>query len=388
MELNGSNLLSNPQIKENYDLLERIGIFDVIEKLGRDIRNYQSLLFSAAEIFNRVSIEEIMDAAVSQINKQYLPSFVAFLWKPLQNRTDVVLKSYRDSELVSLPFAIESIAPFEPFFSTHREPILYSLLRGALEREAGTAALIAVMDDLGPELVIPILGLSGLYGLILVGAKQGGELYTEGELLFISQLMSFVSQAIQSQIHYEHSTRDAKTGLFNHAFLVPRLNEELARVKRTGFTSSLIVIDVDKFKNFNDTYGHLAGDRVLEYLAAVIKKSVRNDDVPSRFGGEEFTILLPNTTEDSALLVARRLRNNVAAMTVPWDPPLPRVTISLGVVSFDRDTGAGIDEVIHRGDEALYHSKKSGRNCTSLWREHGPIVAEGDEAEHITPEAS
>jgi diguanylate cyclase (GGDEF)-like protein len=376
MDINGQDYLSDPKIIENYNLLEEIGIFNLIEKMERDIREYQNLLFGAAEIFNRVSIEEIMDVTVSQISNQYLPAFIAFLWKPLQNRDDVTLKGYRNYELVRLPFSIDSIAPLESYFLTHREPVLYSRFREEMKDTAEAEKIFASMETLAPELVVPILGHSGLYGLILVGSKKTAEPYTASEVLFINQLMSFVSQAIQNQIHYEYSVRDVKTGLFNHGFLVPRLNEEISRVKRTGFASSLVVIDVDKFKNFNDNFGHLAGDRVLEYIAKVINKSVRTEDVPSRFGGEEFTILLPNTNEDSAMVVAERLRSNVAAMVVEWDPPLPQVTISLGVVAFDKESVVATDELISRADEALYYSKRTGRNRITAWRADLPRIDE------------
>jgi diguanylate cyclase (GGDEF)-like protein len=126
-------------------------------------------------------------------------------------------------------------------------------------------------------------------------------------------------------------------------------------------------MDVDKFKNFNDSYGHLAGDRVLESLAFTIKQTVRVEDIPSRFGGEEFTVLLPNTPRQTSWLVAERLRLAVAAMKVPWEPPLPQVTISLGVVSFDNRTNASGNDIISRADEALYQSKQNGRNRTSVW---------------------
>ncbi|MDR2517499.1 MAG: diguanylate cyclase [Spirochaetaceae bacterium] len=372
MQTNNRDFLSYPKVIENYALLEEIGVFDLISEMDQRVREYQSLLFGAAEIFNRMSIEEIMEATVSQISNQYLPSFIAFLWRPLQNREDVTLKGYQNYKLINLPYKIDTITPFVPFFQVNREPILYATLREELKDDDETRDIFASLEKLTPELVVPIIGPSGLYGLILVGHKVTADVYTDGELLFISQLMSFVSQAIQNHIHYEHSVRDVKTGLFNHGFLVPRLTEEISRVKRTGQVSSLMVIDVDKFKVFNDNYGHLAGDRVLEFIARAINKSVRTDDVPSRFGGEEFTILLPNTTAESAFLVAERLRDNIATMSVPWEAALPQVTISLGIASFTRDTNAGTDEIIHRADEALYRSKETGRNRTTIW--HGDLA--------------
>jgi diguanylate cyclase (GGDEF)-like protein len=126
-------------------------------------------------------------------------------------------------------------------------------------------------------------------------------------------------------------------------------------------------MDVDKFKNFNDTYGHLAGDQVLEKLATVIKQGVRTDDIPSRFGGEEFTVLLPNTDAETVWSVAERLRISIAEMQVPWEVPLPQVTISLGIFTFDKDSAVDSSEIIRRADEALYLSKQRGRNRSTIW---------------------
>jgi diguanylate cyclase (GGDEF)-like protein len=216
-----------------------------------------------------------------------------------------------------------------------------------------------------------------------VGRKilEGG--YSREELMFLQQLMSFVSQAIKNYLHYEHSLRDVKTGLYNHGFFMTRLNEEVARSKRTPIPSSIIVMDVDKFKNFNDTFGHLAGDRVLEKLALVIKQGVRVEDIPSRFGGEEFTVLLPNTDIATAWTVAERLRTSVAEMHVPWEVPLPQVTISLGIYAFDQYSEVESADIIQRADEALYVSKARGRNRGTIW-EPGLTAsdADGKPAEH------
>jgi diguanylate cyclase (GGDEF)-like protein len=127
------------------------------------------------------------------------------------------------------------------------------------------------------------------------------------------------------------------------------------------------MIDVDKFKNFNDNYGHMAGDRVLECLAVTIKQGVRTEDVPSRFGGEEFAVLLPDSDEEASWFVAERLRIMVEAMQVPWETPLPQVTISLGIFTFNQDTDLPASDIIKRADEALYLSKERGRNRTTVW---------------------
>jgi diguanylate cyclase (GGDEF)-like protein len=359
----GKDFLTDPAVVQHYSLLQDIGVFKHIDNLNREIRNYKSLLTGAMDIFNRTTIEEIMDATVWQISDQFLPAFIVFLWKPLQNKETVTIKGYKNYKMVDLSIKVESIAPFEPFFQQYPQPISYDLL----EYQLGDNEAVRAMDELHPELVVPILGPSALYGLILIGHKILDNEYNASELTFLQQLMAFVSQAIQNNLHYEHSVRDVKTGLFNHGFFMTRLTEELAHAKRINCASALLVIDVDKFKNFNDSFGHLAGDRVLESLALMIKQSVRTGDVPSRFGGEEFTILLPETNRDMAWLVAERLRTAVASMKVPWEPPLPQVTISLGLVVFDQDADLAASEVIHRADEALYQSKERGRNQTTVW---------------------
>jgi diguanylate cyclase (GGDEF)-like protein len=358
-----NEFLSNPKILQHYSLLQDIGVFKHIDSLNHELRNYKNLLSGAVDIFHRTTIEEIMDATVWQISDRFLPSFIVFLWKPLQNKEDVTVKGYKNYKMVDLAIDISSIAPFEAFFQQYPRPIDYDLLVYQLNNSDATRPF----QKLQPELIIPILGPSGLYGLILVGHKILEDEYTVSELFFLEQLMSFVSQAIQNHLHYEHSVRDVKTGLFNHGFFITSLNEEIARTNRSNYSSSLIVIDVDKFKNFNDLYGHLAGDRVLESLAIVIKQSVRAGDIPSRFGGEEFTILLPETDRNTAWTVAERLRTAIAEMKIPWEPPLPQVTISLGISIFNNQTNLSAEEVIRRADEALYLSKERGRNRTTIW---------------------
>ena len=355
--------LSKPRVVENYALLQEIGVFEHIHSLVREIRNYKSLFTGTLDIFARTSIDEIMDATVWQISDHSLPTTVVFIWKPLQNREEIIIKCYKNYKLVNMSLDVDSISPFESFFQQFPKPINYDLF----SFQMGQNKALKSFDSIKPEMVIPIMGPSGLYGMVLLGSKILGEEYSVAELAFIQHLMSFVSQAIQNHLHYERTLRDVKTGLYNNGFFLNRLNEEIARTKRNGTKASILIMDVDKFKNFNDTYGHVAGDKVLEALAITIKQAVRTEDVPSRFGGEEFTVLLPDTDKDYAYLAAERIREKVASTKVAWDPPLPQVTISLGVFTFGEKTNLNAEEIIERADEALYLSKELGRNRTTAW---------------------
>jgi diguanylate cyclase (GGDEF)-like protein len=362
------NFLDRLEIKENYPFLQDLGIIEHISSLNNDIRNFKNLLARGLDIFNRTSIDEIMDATVYQISDQFMPSFIAFLWKPIQTREDITIRAYKNYKPVDIGLRVDCITPFEAFFRKYPKPINFNLLAFQLNNEEA----ITPYQDLETEIVVPILGPFGLYGIILIGNKMFNSEYNRDELFFLQQLMSFVSQAIKNHLHYEHSLRDVKTGLFNHGFFLTRLNEEVFRTKRSGYHSSLIVMDVDKFKDFNDNYGHLAGDKVLEDLAKVIKRGVRQDDIPSRFGGEEFTVLLPNTDKVTVWNIAERLRISVSEMKVPWETPLPQVTISIGIYTFDQNTtadakGAEATSILRRADEALYISKARGRNRSTLW---------------------
>ncbi|MDR3138304.1 MAG: GGDEF domain-containing protein [Treponema sp.] len=360
---NQVSFLSSPQIIEHYSFLQELGVFRHIDSLNREIRGYKNLLLGALHIFTRTSIDEIMDAAVEQISDLFLPSLVIFLWKPVQHKEGLTIKGYQNYKVIDPGIKIESIAPFEPFFRQYPKPVNYEYLLGQMKDNASLDALVGIR----PELIVPILGPSGLYGLILIGPKllTGG--YTRTELEFLNHLMSFASQAIQNHLHYEQTLRDGKTGLFNYSFFMTRIAEEAARIRRGDYSSSIIVIDVDHFKQFNDSFGHLMGDRVLENIALVIKQGVRTEDIPSRFGGEEFTILLPHADRGTVWAVAERLRIAVANMKVPTALALPPVTISLGVFTFDKYMELNVAEIINRADMALYQSKEQGRNRTTVW---------------------
>jgi diguanylate cyclase (GGDEF)-like protein len=339
-----------------------------IDALKAEIHTYKKLFSSVLDIFNHTVLDAIMDSAVSHIveNNSQL-GFIVFLWRPFQNREDISIKVYKDHEIADTRFHLETITPFECFFRENPAPISFAELQARMNNHEVADALLPV----NPELVIPVQSPSSLYGLILIGRREQStqsEVFSSTELVFLKQLMAFVSLAIQNHLNYDHSLRDGKTGLYNHSFFMTRLNEEISRIKRNSFASSVMVIDVDSFKHFNDHYGHMAGDRVLEHIAVMIKHSIRLEDIASRFGGEEFTVLLPNTCAEAAWFVAERLRVSVADLYVQWELSLPQVTISLGIFTFDESYDLTAVEIINRADSALYESKRRGKNRTTMWK--------------------
>ena len=157
------------------------------------------------------------------------------------------------------------------------------------------------------------------------------------------------------------SKTDFLTSLNNRGSWEEALINEFKRIKRSGHHSTLLMCDIDHFKRVNDTYGHAAGDAVIQQVAAAVKKNLRSTDVAGRYGGEEFAVLLTDTTVEQAMFFAERLRKNVEAMAVEYNQQILRVTVSIGVAEYREDMGEYRDW-IEASDKALYQSKAAGRN--------------------------
>jgi diguanylate cyclase (GGDEF)-like protein len=176
----------------------------------------------------------------------------------------------------------------------------------------------------------------------------------------LEQLVAERTEALQTAIQDLESLarRDALTELQNRLSANERLRLEFLRMKRTGRSYSALLMDIDYFKDINDTYGHETGDHVLKQVADVLQTSIRTTDFVARFGGEEFLVLLPETAEKGALLIAEKIRNAVAERPFP---AARQVTISVGV-SCARLQDSNEDEAVRRADTALYQAKEQGRN--------------------------
>ena len=186
-------------------------------------------------------------------------------------------------------------------------------------------------------------------------------LYIMSERVRYSNLV--IADSLEMQRKYQrYATIDALTGLHNRGWLDDAFEREIKRSERDNLPLSMIMIDVDNFKQYNDTYGHLAGDQVLVTVGENIRKPLRPNDLVARFGGEEFCVLLPETKLEYAVEIAERLRERVSKA----DPgiingkQLPKVTISLGVTEYK--PGYSLDTMIASADVAMYHAKQKGKN--------------------------
>ena len=159
------------------------------------------------------------------------------------------------------------------------------------------------------------------------------------------------------------SYTDDLTEIYNHRFFIEQLTLEVERQKRYSTPLSLLMIDIDYFKHYNDTNGHLAGDQVLKAIAILIQRGVRQTDIVARYGGEEFSAILINTGREKALEIAERVRSNVAETRFPNEQAQPNkdLTVSVGVATFSPSIST-LTDLIREADNALYRAKKGGRN--------------------------
>jgi diguanylate cyclase (GGDEF)-like protein len=176
-----------------------------------------------------------------------------------------------------------------------------------------------------------------------------------------------VSQSVILRRRYERAAMfDGLTGIHNRRWLDETLHRLVSRVEGSdGASLSIALLDIDHFKNFNDSYGHEAGDHVLTIVAQVLANNLRPTDLVARFGGEEFVILFPDTDLHLAKLASERVRGAIAAETLTMDERrLPHVTISLGVAQFR--SGQTVPELLKAADSAMYRAKEAGRNQVML----------------------
>ncbi|OOG24143.1 hypothetical protein B1C78_09465 [Thioalkalivibrio denitrificans] len=173
------------------------------------------------------------------------------------------------------------------------------------------------------------------------------------------------ARALQER-YRQHAQTDPLTALYNRRWMDERLTFEIARSELRGKPLCLMMIDIDHFKSYNDTHGHLAGDLVLQTVAGTIQKALRENDLAVRYGGEEMVVILPGADETETEGVAERLHQALAEVDYPAmdDGPLPRVTVSIGIAI--RESGDDTANLIRRADSALYRAKAAGRNCTSM----------------------
>ncbi|MCD5390827.1 sensor domain-containing diguanylate cyclase [candidate division NPL-UPA2 bacterium] len=210
----------------------------------------------------------------------------------------------------------------------------------------------------------PLLSRDRLIGILRLDSQEA-ETYTSDDLRLLDIIASLTSVAVENARLYERiqelAIKDNLTGLYVHQYLRDRLKEELKKALLQDYPLSLIMLDIDHFKDYNDRFGHIAGDIVLKKLAKILKREAGEGNLAARYGGEEFVLLVPRARKEEAVSLAERVRKEVTREEITLRRRKTHIKISGGVASFPADARSAA-QLIQKADEALYRAKAGGRN--------------------------
>lgn len=327
--------------------------------------------------------------------------FIEILGKPfLSPQEYTLLTNVRHAWKESVATAMVIFAPNSPKMAAYTldqrvHQILFALdqiqetyygeidTQRARVNKAESRFLLILVFTVGVGLIIAIIGAVLLTRSIVVPLlefEKGLEHFANNDLSYRLNLTSqdelgrlareFNTMAERLMTHQnklqELSTRDGLTDLYNRREFDNRLREEALRARRYNKPFSVLMLDVDHFKHVNDRYGHPAGDEVLITVADLIRLNVRPIDAVCRYGGEEFSVILPETDKEGARVVAERIRSTLAdSLTATPQGDMIRVTVSIGIAAFPRDGDTG-PALINAADQALYAAKHEGRNLVRI----------------------
>jgi len=333
--------------------------------LDRQNQDLKEILEVAFQITAQLEVENVIKNVVWSFVSKFQTETVTFALPGEIDEDVVQVITYRGLKREETGVSLPSILPMLAFLDKDE----YSQISFAYFRDNfPDAAMVERLAVLAIDVIVPLRTDKGSIGILLLPGNGTGQPYGLQEIQYITQIVRFASIALENASLFRQATTDRMTGLFSHHFFEKNLDEELERARRYKSTFSLVMFDIDHFKKFNDTYGHLQGDRIIREIAKLLCKSIRQIDFPARYGGEEFAVILPAVDVKGALVVAERLRKKIDTYPFPSSEggASLHVTISVGVTEFDPESAYAPTEIIRQADRALFKSKEQGRNLVTV----------------------
>jgi diguanylate cyclase (GGDEF)-like protein len=389
----GTRLMNLFPIGVGGDISAAIAILNPIEdeRIKKQIARICASTAPQLEILrlrSEVARGDSLSTAIRGFNESLKHIDDADLWLNLTQHTAEMLRAERASLLIFDPKS--DALEIKAIIGAKGAPVTGETIGGRVANVVFTKSEPVAVSDVAKTSLPPApadrgyktssflscpISISGrAIGVMNFTDRAGGEAFDKRSLELFQAIVPQLAVAIDRASLKEKagefeqlSVTDALTGLLNRRYMEARLLEEIKRSNRHGFPMSFMMLDVDHFKSYNDAHGHPAGDEALKIVGNVIRETLRGADVAARFGGEEFAILLPQTTGEEAMTIAERIRSNIEHA----DFPHQRVTASIGVASCSAELCISAD-LVSAADKALYQAKHRGRNRVLTFEELVP----------------
>ena len=339
---------------------------DAIDRLfyRNTFAHRQKLLSLSNQLGNVINLVQLADKVLPALCKVLKANSVHLILEDISTGNFRDHYSYPENEENSLVFDADS--PVIAWLEKKNYPLNLQQIPNIPEFKGLWQKELEQLTNSPVQLLTPIKNQGELVGIFAIGKKVQNVPYSQEDLEMMLAVAGQVGIIIENAQNYSQAllkaNTDGLTQLYNHRHFHERLEQEIARSSRFGTVFSIIMLDIDLFKIYNDNFGHLAGDEILRKIGEYIKGSIRSIDIAARYGGEEFAIILPETRLSDAYFVAERIRKTIETKTSQRAMP---VTVSIGVASWPVD-GVMKEELIKRADAALYIAKQTGRNRTVL----------------------
>jgi len=341
----------------------------------------QTLLGFTSKMGNILNLEQLTSEMLQTLSKAIRISRAVLLFEEPGSSLFTVRCVYPETnDKLATVFQLSFDSPVVMWLQKESQILTMKQIDAAPQFKALWEAEKESLHNSQLELFCPLKSHGKLVGILGLSKKHTNQIFLQED---IDLIMSVANQAgvivENAQLYSQAMTwaiTDGLTRLYNHRYLHECLDKEIARGTRFGTTFSIIMLDLDFFKTYNDTYGHLAGDDVLTGVGKCIQTSIRNVDMAFRYGGEEFAIILPETTSEGAFLVAERIREKIEQKVFSGRSS---ITASLGIASWPPD-GINKEQLLISADKALYAAKGTGRNRTCAphdFHKPGMVSVEG-----------
>ena len=348
----------------------RLRLRSLREEATANEQKWQRLLEREIELLRADTLPEFLAIVTTGLQASYGLDAVQLVVEDPNHETQHLLlgAGQRAEELTAVTF-VDTLVGLAPQIGAIRQPWLGNWVRADHELLFPGAAGLRTLA------LLPLRRQARTVGVLCFGSGDPERFSHRLRTDFLQHLASVVAVCLENACNrarlLSSGLTDYLTGWHNRRYLHGRLREELARAQRAGSTVACMMIDVDHFKQLNDTYGHLGGDEVLREIAARIELQIRASDTAARFGGDEFTLLLPEATLEDGARLGERIRAAMAAPVDVGDDRLHAVSLSIGVAALrpsreDRDLMALSERLLAEADAALYRAKAAGRNRVAV----------------------